>query len=377
MDLQVLKVTQSNKVLYLGAMRVKELLESCIIDTWDPAKLHDIAQQGYQREVNEAHVARIAGWLTKDVEPFMPNGALLSAREDEYGVLPFKKIGETGPVLLGQLTIPKGRQLFIVDYQHRWQGLRRAVEDGNRVALLDHMIPVTIMSNARRYDEMIQFYLINSKQKRIDTDLALALVQTLAGETEMAQLENLVGREKRYRIRATRLTFKLALSTTGPWSGRIKLPHDVPQPESVLSMKSFADSLQPLLSSRSPVHELPDGKLLDAITNYWRAIDALMPDALKSPRDYSIQKTPGVFSMHIVAAKTVLKLCRKKDDYSLPTMKQYLAVANWNVVGDPTRYMQSDFWRSRGQVKQYGGSGGHRSLATLIREKIEAKHPLP
>lgn len=211
MDLEVLKVTQANKVLYLGAMRVKDLLESCIIDTWDPAKLHDIAQQGYQREVNEAHVARIADWLTKDEEPFMPNGALLSAREDEYGVLPFKKTGETGPVLLGQLTIPKGRQLFIVDYQHRWQGLNRAVEEGNRVALLDHMIPVTIMSNARRYDEMIQFYLINSKQKRIDTDLALALVQTLAGDTEMAQLENLVGREKRYRIRATRLTFKLAL----------------------------------------------------------------------------------------------------------------------------------------------------------------------
>lgn len=376
MEIPVLKVKQSGKVLYLGAMRVRDLLASCVIDTWDPAKIHDIAQQGYQREVNETHVARIADWLTNDQEPFMPNGALLSAREDEYGTLPFEETGASEPATYGRLTIQEGRQLFIVDYQHRWQGLRRAIEIGERTALLDHIIPVTIMSNATRYHEMIQFYLINSKQKRIDTDLALALVQTLAGDTEMAELENLVGRDKRYRIRATRLTFKLALSTSGAWAGRIKLPHDVPQPDAVLSMKSFADSLALIVSSRSPVRDLDDDRLISLIGTYWTAMSELMKDAFQNPRDYSIQKTPGVFSMHIVAAKTVLKLCQKKDDYSVDTMRTYLAAANEAVGQDTTRYMRSDFWVGKGQVKQYGGSGGHRSLATLVREKIEAKYPV-
>ena len=375
MHLPVLKVTQSGKTLYLGAMRAEDMLDCCVIDTWDPAKLNDITHQGYQREVNEAHVGRIAAWLKTDPEPFMPNGALLSAREDEYGILPFEATNGDGPATFGQLTIPHGRQLFIVDYQHRWQGLKRAI-DGGRDDLRDHVIPITIMSNATRYDEMIQFYLINSKQRRIDTDLALALVQTLAGDTEMAQLVNLVGRDKRYRIRATRLTFKLALKTSGPWAGRIKLPHDVPQPDAVLSMKAFADSLAPIVSSRSAVFKLTDDKLIDVLDTYWAAMHQIMPDAFKSPRDHSIQKTPGVFSMHIVAAKTVLKLCQKKGDYSMPTMKQYLSVANWAVAGDTTRYMESDFWKSRGPVKQYGGSGGHRSLATLIRNKIESRHPV-
>ena len=186
-----------------------------------------------------------------------------------------------------------------------------------------------------------------------------------------------MGRDKRYRIRATRLTFRLALSTSGPWAGRIKLPHDVPQPDAVLSMKSFADSLALIVSSRSPVCDLSDDQLIDVLDNYWTALSQLMPDAFKSPRDYSIQKTPGVFSMHIVAAKTVLKLCLRKGDYSVPRMRQYLSVANWALAADRARYIDSDFWKIRGPVKHYGGSGGHRSLATLIREQIEAKHPLP
>src|SRR3972149_7414079 len=144
MDIPVLKVKQSDKVLYLGAMRVEDLLESCVIDTWDPAKIANISQQGYQREVNETHVARIADWLTNDQEPFMPNGALLSAREDEYGTLPFEEPAASEPSTYGRLTIQEGRQLFIVDYQHRWQGLRRAIEKGERAALLDYIIPVTI-----------------------------------------------------------------------------------------------------------------------------------------------------------------------------------------------------------------------------------------
>lgn len=376
MDIAVSRMQQGNKVLYLGAMRVADLLESCVIDTWDPDKMNDIPQQGYQREVNEAHVKRITDWLTQDAEPFMPNGALLSAREDEYGLLPFAEIASAKGSGFGNLTLAKGRTLFIVDYQHRWQGLRHAIEDGGRTDLLDHRIPVTIMANASRYDEMIQFFLINSKQKRIDTDLALALVQTLADDTERAQLVNLVGREKRYRIRATRLTFKLALKTSGPWAGRIKLPHDVPQPEAVLSMKSFADSLALIVSSRSPVSDFTDSKLIDILENYWRALANLMGDAFKNPREHSIQKTPGVFSMHIVAAKTVFKLCKKRDDFSTAAMQRYLTVANWSLRTDTNRYMESTFWISRGPVKQYGGSGGHRALATLIREKIEDKHPV-
>ena len=376
MHLPVLKITQSGKTLYLGAMRAADMLNCCVIDTWDPAKLNDIPHQGYQREVNEAHVGRIADWLKKDKEPFMPNGALLSAREDEYGILPFEATDGDGPGTFGHLTIAEGRQLFIVDYQHRWQGLKRAIDEGGRNDLRDHVIPITIMSNATRYDEMIQFYLINSKQKRIDTDLALALVQTLGGDTEMDQLVNLVGREKKFRIRATRLTFKIAIGTKGPWASRIKLPHDIPQPDAVLSMKSFADSLALIVSSRSPICDLADEKIIDILNAYWTAISQLMPAAFQNPREYSIQKTPGVFSMHIVAAKTVLTLCKAKSDFSVPTMKGYLAVANWALAQDNDRYMELDFWRSRGPVKQYGGSGGHRSLATLIRNKIESKHPV-
>lgn len=233
------------------------------------------------------------------------------------------------------------------------------------------------MPDVKRYEEIKQFYVINSKQRRIDTDLALALLQTMAPTTQEKELVGLVGPGKKYRIRATRLTFEIASSGRGgPWSGRIKQPHDLPEPEAVLSVKSFADSLQPIVSSRSPVYGLTDSELVDTVNRYWTALADLMPEAFANPKEHSVQKTPGVFSLHIVAAKTVFRLCRQEKDFSAKRIGEFLKAANNARPDDQTRYMTSEFWVSRGEVKQYGGSGGHRSLATYIRNKIEAQFPL-
>ena len=376
MKIPVMKISQAGKVLYLGSMTAQQMLDSCITTEWDPNIGWNLNNQGYQREPHQKHYKGIAKYLSMAGNPFMPNGALLSSRDREYGLLKFRSIESGGDAEFGYLELPEGRQLFIVDYQHRLRGFRQVIEEEGRDEFKEYIIPITIMPDVERYEEIQQFYVINSKQRRIDTDLALALLQTMAGAASEDELVALVGPGKKYRIRATRLSFKLASHATGPWAGRIKQPHDLPEPNAVLKVKSFADSLQPILSSRSPVSDLDDDRLIGLIGNYWSALNQLMAEAFRSPRDYLIQKTLGVYSMHIVAAKTVLKLCQKKDDYSADRMRTYLAAANDAVGQHPAKYMESDFWVGKGQVKQYSGSGGYRSLATLIREKIEAKYPI-
>ena len=375
MEVPAIKVRQAGKVLYLGSMTAQQLLDSCVTTEWDPNIGWDLTRQGYQREPNEKHYKGIARYLATYDNPFMPNGALLSSRDQEYGALKFRNIGD-GATEFGYLVVPNTGQLFIVDYQHRWRAFRQVIEKEGGERLRDYVIPVTIMPDAERFEEIEQFYVINSKQRRIDTDLALALLQTMAGTATEDELISLVGRGKRYRIRATRLTFKIAGSTSGPWAGRIKQPHDVLEPGAVLSVKSFTDSLRPIISSRSPVAQMKDPELVRTIRNYWNVLSSLMPEAFKSPRGYSVQKTPGVFSLHIVAAKTVFRLCQKQSDYSSMRMEKYLSVANKVVAGDDEKYMESAFWITGGPVKQYASSGGQRALATLIRNKIEAKHPV-
>src|SRR3990172_4252635 len=127
MDIPVQRIIQHGKVLYIGAMPVRDILsDHFLVDSWDPGKL-DLVDQGYQRKVDEIHVRKIETWLRTDPVPFMPTGALLSAREADYGQLPFREIAQSNGATFGVVTVPTGRTMFIVDYQHRWNGLRRAV----------------------------------------------------------------------------------------------------------------------------------------------------------------------------------------------------------------------------------------------------------
>jgi DGQHR domain-containing protein len=332
------------------------LLQIGVITEWDPNLGWDLDRQGYQRAPVDKHYRRIGQFLIKEDDPLLPTSALLSAREDEYGILRFKP--STANSEFGYLEIPEGREIYIVDYQHRWRGLKYAIEEKGAAKLGNFQIPVVIMANARRYEEIRQFYLINSKQRRIDTDLALALMQTMATSADESELINLAGPGKRYRIRATRLTFRLAAMPAGCWAGRIQEPNMVPAPQQIASPKSFADSLRPILSSRCPLHSLSDDSLLQVIMNYWEGIKSLLPRSFKEPRNYAIQKTPGLFSMHRVGAQKVLLICQRQDDYSPKNVAAILSSA--------TDYMKESFWVTSGPITAYGGAGGHKALADKI-----------
>ena len=356
MNIPVIRMVQKGVTLYIGKISAATLLERGVIDEWNPDLGWDIDRQGYQRAPMRKHYARIGEFLIMEGDPLLPTSALVSARENDYGILQFTP--STANPDFGYLEIPDGRPIYIVDYQHRWRGLKYAIEERRTTNLAGFQIPIVIMANARRYEEIRQFYLINSKQRRIDTDLALALMQTMATTADDPELINLAGPGKRYRIRATRLTFRLASMTTGCWVGRIQEPNMPLRPDQVASPKSFADSLRPILSNRCTLHTLSDNELLQIITNYWDGIRSLMPAAFGNPRNFAIQKTPGLFTMHRVAAQKVLRMCQYQGNYSPQNVARILSHA--------TQYMNENFWVTGGPVAAYGGAGGHKALADRI-----------
>lgn len=361
MKIPVIKCTQKGTTLYIGKMTIESLLQMGITTEWDPNLGWNLEEQGYQRAPMEKHYKRIATFLINEKDPLLPTCALLSAREEKYGMLNFMPVSKSDADF-GYLEIPEDRLLFIVDYQHRWRGFKYAIEEKEHSSLNNFAVPVVIMANAHIYEEIRQFYLINSKQKRVDTDLALALMQTMADAANEIELINLAGPGKRYRIRATRLTFRLAALAKGTWAGRIQEPNMPPKPEQVASPKSFADSLRPILSNRCPLHTLPDDTLLQYIVNYWKGIEILMPKAFAQPANYAIQKTPGLFSMHIVAAKRIFPLCQEFRDFSPKSIAGILSNAN--------EWIKEEFWKTGGEISHWGGASGHKALADKIIERI-------
>ena len=371
MRLPAMRVSQNGRTLYLSSMSAAQLISCGATDEWNPDLGWDLDTQGYQRAPKEDHAQRIAKFLANTPNVFMPNGALLTARES-HGKLKFTP--SAASPTFGELEIPEGRMLWIVDYQHRWRGLQKAINDLGASALADFVIPVTIIADIPRPEEIYQFYVINSKQKKVDSDLGLALIQTLAqtlsdtpgqGATEK-ELANLVGPNKFFRIRATRLTFQLAALKSGPWVDKIQQPHDLPQPKAVISVTSFVDSLAPVVSRRAGCSKLDDEALLEVLLNFWGALEAIVPKSFHDGTS-QIQRTVGVYAFHIVLARRLYPLLSRKG---LPSVAAFKA----ELLPAAADYINRDFWAARGPAKVYVGSSGYRDLASKIQEKLR---PLP
>jgi len=362
LEIPVIRITQQGKKIYIGKMTGSQILDWCTTTEWDSDLGWDLTKQGYQRAPNEKHYTRIGNFLREEVDPLLPTSALLAAREDEYGVLEFVAYDNAYPDI-GNIVMHKPRHLYIVDYQHRWRGIKYAVENLKCNNLLNFQVPVIIMADVLRYEEIRQFYLINSKQKRVDTDLGLALLQTMASQASEEELMNFVGPGNRYRIRATRLTFKIASKTKGPWAGKIIDPNMIPTVNQVVSIKSFVDSLRPILSRTSPVHMKTDEEIIQIILDYWSGIAQLMPNTFSYPKDYTIQGAVGVFVMHRVAAKKVFHDCALQNDMSSSKVAQILKKAE-------VQYMNEHFWKVSGVTKQYSSGSGVQELAGMIIQAL-------
>lgn len=349
---------QRGITLYLGKIKAGDLLDIGVLTEWDPDLGWDLETQGYQRAPIRRHFLSIARFLASDADPLMPTSALLSAREQDYGILHFKAGGNNADPDFGVLTIPEGRQIFIVDYQHRWRGLQEAIKEMGAEELRNFQIPFVLMADARRYEEIKQFYLINNKQKRVDTDLALALMETLAGEADESELLNLVGTGNKYKIRAGRLTFRIAALDSGVWVDRLQEPNN-PKPNAVVAPKSFVDSLRTAIGTRSPVRGRTDDELIQILSDYWSGIESILPIAFQNPQDYLIQKALGVFVMHRVATVKVFEQCQRTNDFT---------PGNIAAILQPARreYLSDSFWRARGPIGAFSSGSGQAELARRI-----------
>jgi len=359
-----IRFMQNGRVFFVAAIPAGKLVKLAEVDQWDPKK----PDQGYQRAPSMTRKRAIGRYVMKR-DAILPVGGLLNARPRngdndgrQYGtVLEFDSEQDFGDISVGQLTIPDHSQpLFIVDMQHRIGGIKWALEQEDGENLNDFPLVVTIADGLSRLEEVDQFDLINTTQKKVRTDLARRLKVIQSKDVDRRLAIDQAGKlwEAKGPVIADILN-----KTDNVWKGKI-LPPNLSKREQltmIIPETSFVTSLKPVLQTPYFIRQTEEHSA-ELISRYWEAIEMIFPQSIRFADHNVIQKTPGVFSLHEIAPE-VFELARDKGEITAQDL--YEQLRGLDVLGD-------EFWEKDNEdgAAQYGSMKGFRMLAAELRQYL-------
>lgn len=324
-----IKIKQRKVQMYLAAVPVN-YLDHFVVDIWEPKNV--AKRKGYQRKPDETRTKKIAKYFEHD-DAIMPVAGLLNVREKSR--LKYKN---------GKLSIPDGTKVWVVDMQHRLKGLVRAFKQ--KTIKADFIMPVVVTEGLSQVEEAVQFYIINTKAKKMDVALTRRLLIENDSIKDIADVNP-------WEITAVQITIDLNKSIrNNPWYGAIREPNEEKQSIHVATEKSFVSSLRQLLITGK--FKQPH-KIAKKLAKFWSAVRENIPEAFEEPNRYLIQKTSGIFAFNFFIAPTFINKYKEKD-----------FVKRLQGLKD----LGSDFWirSDKKGSKRFGtGMGGYSNLSDYIK----------
>ena len=369
---RAIRFIQNHHVFYSVVIPAGKLIELAKVDVWDPNN----PMNGYQRTPSESRKRKIGRYAMKS-DSIMPLGGLLNARSaketnnQNYGSkLKFEEEYKDGHISFGILSIPdKALPLYIVDMQHRIGGYEWAIQQEDGEILEDFPLTATIADGLSKMEEIDQFEIINTTQKKIRTDLARRLKSI-----QITNLNRKLAFEKQGKLwEATGPVIAEKLNKIrGPWFGKILPPNKsrVQQSTMVVRETSFVTSLKPLLQSPYFFRQTEEDSV-ELINRYWSVIQTIWPSAFENSNAHVIQKSPGIFSLHELAPE-VFNLAQNRGELSFKNI--YEIAKSFGEIGD------SNFWSGnskyqKGGAANYGSMKGFKMLASELRRYLQNAVP--
>ena len=339
----------------LGVISMGELAGRYDVPRRDTKK-----RKGYQREATTARVNKLVTDLRQG-RVDLPTTLLLNLREFD---------ANTSLVNDGcKLYLDANGPFYVVDGQHRIEALFRLFEeDPDRWS--DYRLSFVCLLGAVEYEEMRQFYVVNSTAKAVKTDLALDLLKQQA-ETDPEFAHHLTEQGLDWKVKAETLVEELARHSE-VWQGRVRFPGE-PKGETLISNSGMVTAVKPLLGNeffgRASVEN--QVKILDA---YWQGIRKVLPEAFADPWEYGIQKQTGAVVMNKVLI-TMIELIRSESK-SLLEPENYAGILrvplSEQLEGDTHNgdiAVGIDFWLAgpNGAAGSYSSGAGQRVLTAKIK----------
>jgi len=342
MELDAFEIIQNGTPIYVTYMTAKQLSDLKKIKV-DIFKRED--EEGYQREISNKRSEEFAKYVI-NAKGISPISILLNVRKK----INFVRInGE-----LGKLNIPDDSYMWIVDGQHRRQGLVIAIKD--REEYENYQIPIVITNLTTTYEEAKQFIIINKTQKGVRSDLAERLLGRIFEEEEniISQMPSTVTRGITWMPKAIEVSEKINERKDSVWYKKIRFPNEL-KLTTISSQKSFTESLRPII--RNEIFESYNiEETTELLVRYWNAISELCPNSFKLPQEHLIQKTIGIFTLNRLFP-LVISYCGEK------ITKERIKV----VLSKMEKGMNDDYWSNNGQI---GLAGTNQKAFSIIYKKL-------
>lgn len=322
--------------IYVTAMPLKDLWHADI-DRWSKTN-----REGYQRVPLEARFGEKRGsitrYLLKEIGVF-PTSILINVR----GELKFElkhKINDN--IDLGEISIADNAKLIIIDGQHRIEALKRVLNV--KPEFKDYPLPVSLTNFKDKFDEMVHFYIVNSRQRKIPTDLVYKQLQifmkksTLGGRGWIKEV--ILGpQQERQALAATIVDF-LSEKDDSPFKGKIQYVGEEKQEYHLVRDFVLARFITKVVKEKAFAGISPE-KLAELLVDYWNAIKDLYPNCFKKPDEYTLLKTTGIASFTYLFP-TIFAYCASDGDTSKSRFLYYLSMLKERVISDE---LEPDFQR--------------------------------
>ncbi len=342
----------NEKGIFVSAMPIKELLDEheFKIDYWDPEKRNS-PTQGYQRVPSQSHVTGVAKFAGETHAVF-PTAVLLSIRKDGNGYS-----FDGGKNGVGTLSLKKP-PFWIIDGQHRVLGLRHAVSENQDEKWLERELPVVVLVNFTREEEIALFNTVNSTQKRVDTSLAQQLLY-MRSKSDKKFRESLVISGQDWKARAVALVDELNQKESSPWYQRIKYPNEKKGTHRIVGQNSVITSLKPLYVGGYFESTRNVDSTFEITANYWSALKKIFPGSFALPDESVIMKTPGLFTLHTLLRAILQRRGASKENVSTASFESLLKKV-FKAAGK-----DDNFWNADNDTgaSMYGSMKGFRLLA--------------
>ena len=333
-----------------------------LIDRYYTPRRNARTKKGYQREPSLARVSRLKEDLRRR-RVDLPTAVLLSMRDgSEVSLRQTEK---------GLFLSLDSKRLYVVDGQHRIESLR-ALIDENPTEWSDFLIPFVCVIGASEFEEMEQFYVVNSTAKSVRTDLAYDLLKQRA-ENDPDVIPALQERGEKWKVDGQKIVERLELESN-LWRGRIRLPGE-PKARTTINSSGMVNSLKQILSS--PYFDALTGdnqvKILEA---YWLGVGKVLPDCFDEPTKYTIQKTTGVITLHTFLLSVIEHVRAagnsviERDSYMKVLDRPLTELQGDNREGSPVQ--GSDFWLAglHGAAGSFSSNAGRRVLLAKLQHRL-------
>ena len=352
--------------LYLTTMTVGNLARADI-DRWTRGN-----REGYQRAVRQSRFSErgrnsIVVYLLKEIGVF-PTSVLLNIRGD-IAFKPTQKINDETEY--GEITISNDAMLWIIDGQHRIEALKRTMHTKPEIS--NYPVPVTLTNFQDKFDEMLQFYIVNSRQKKIPTDLVYRHLQTMAQKVVLEDkkwIKSVILGPKEERVAmASFIVDFLDEDEMSPFQGKIQFAGEKKEPHFLVSDYGLSSWIIKILTDRS-LSQMDDITLAEKISEYWDVIRELYPTAFSDPKGYTLLKSTGI-GTYTYLFPTIFATCAAAGNVSREGFRDLLSMLHKEVK---TPELHPDFqipiddnWWSRAHGPSIASATGQKMVTDISK----------